>query len=75
MALKSLAISRLSSFERLLISAEDDIFDDLFNGYAPAGFMQIALATGNWPDPEATKRRAYELYEEALAEKNTCSSG
>jgi hypothetical protein len=57
------------------MSAQDDIFDDLFHGCALVAFVQIALATGDWPDPESTRRRAYELYEEALAKKGRSLSG
>jgi hypothetical protein len=54
---------------------DDDIADDLFHGCALTAFVQIALASGDWPDPESTRRRAYDLYEEALAEKNSRASG
>jgi hypothetical protein len=47
-----------------------DILDDLFQGCALTAFLEQANAQRGWPDPEATRRRAYELYEEALAEKN-----
>jgi hypothetical protein len=48
----------------------DDLFDDLFHGCALAAFVEQASAEQTWPDPEATRRLAYRLYEDALAEKN-----
>ena len=49
---------------------DDDILDDLFLGCALAAFLEQANAQRDWPDSEATRRRAYELYEQALAGKN-----
>jgi hypothetical protein len=48
-----------------------DLLDDLFTACALAAFLDQAEAEQCWPDPEATRRRAYRYYEEALAEKNT----
>ena len=48
----------------------DEILDDLFHGCAFAAFVEQAIAQGGPPDPEATRRRAYRYYEEALAAKN-----
>ena len=48
----------------------DSIFDDLFQSCALTAFLEQAHAEKCWPDPEATRRRAYRMYEEALAEKN-----
>jgi hypothetical protein len=48
----------------------DDILDDLFHGCAFAAFIDQALEDSAPPDAEATRRRAYRYYEEALAEKN-----
>jgi hypothetical protein len=49
---------------------DEEILDDLFHGCAFLAYMeQAALAQGP-PDSEATRRRAYQLYEQALAEKN-----
>ena len=48
----------------------DEILDDLFHGCAFAAFVEQAIAQGGPPDSEATRRRAYQLYEEALASKN-----
>jgi hypothetical protein len=53
------------------MTASDDILDDLFHGCAWAAFLEICRQTGQFPpDCEATRRLAYALYEEALAEKN-----
>ena len=49
----------------------DSVLDDLFAGCALAGFLEIWARTKQFPpDSEATRIRAYQLYEEALAEKN-----
>lgn len=48
----------------------DDILDGLFHGCALTAFLEQAQAERGWPNPEATRRRAYQLYEQALAEKN-----
>ena len=48
----------------------DDILDDLFLGCALAAFLDQAAIEQNWPDAEATRRRAYGYYEEVLAAKN-----
>ncbi len=50
--------------------SDNDILDSVFHGCALAAFLDEANAVGGWPDPEATRRRAYQYYEEALAEKN-----
>ena len=52
------------------MTAGDDILDDLFQGCALTAFLELAHAQQDWPDPQATRRRAYQLYEDALAEKN-----
>jgi hypothetical protein len=49
---------------------EADLLDDLFHGCALAAFIEQAVREGGRPDSEATRRLAYRLYEEALAEKN-----
>ena len=49
---------------------DDNILDDLFQSCALAAFLEQAAIERGWPDPEATRRLAYQLYEEALAEKN-----
>jgi hypothetical protein len=46
----------------------DDILDALFHGCALAAFIDQAVAEQGWPDGEATRRRAYDYYEQALAE-------
>jgi hypothetical protein len=48
----------------------DDIWDDLFHGCAFAAFLDQAVEEQGSPDPEATRRRAYRYYEEALAQEN-----
>ncbi len=50
---------------------DPDIFDDLFHGCALRAYLEQTAIGGVWPpDSEATRVRAYQLYEEALAEKN-----
>ncbi len=49
---------------------DDDILGELFHGCALAAFVDQAIEEGRPPDSEATRRRAYRYYEEALAEKN-----
>ena len=49
---------------------EFDPLDDLFHGCAFAAFVELAALTGGPPDSETTRRRAFELYEQALAEKH-----
>jgi hypothetical protein len=48
----------------------DSILDELFHGCALTAFLEQAALQQGWPDPEATRRRAYRLYEDALAGKN-----
>ena len=48
----------------------NNILDDLFQSCALAAFLERAAIEQDWPDREATRRLAYQLYEEALAEKN-----
>jgi hypothetical protein len=53
------------------MTAGDDIWDDLFHGCAWAAYLEVWARTGQFPpDSEATRRLAYRLYEDALAEKN-----
>ena len=47
-----------------------DLLDDPFHGAAFAAFVEQAVLTGGPPDMEATRRRAFELFEQALAEKH-----
>jgi hypothetical protein len=49
---------------------DDDLLDDLFTGCAVLAFVEQAIAQGGPPDSEATRRRAYRHYEDALAAKN-----
>ena len=53
-----------------MTAIDDDILDDLFLGCAIAAYVDQAIAEGGPPDSEATRRRAYDYYEQALAEKN-----
>jgi hypothetical protein len=48
----------------------DDILDDLFHGCAFAAYAELAAACGGEPDMEATRRLAFQYYEEELAKKN-----
>jgi|GEM_PF-3054498 len=47
----------------------DDILDDLFHGCAFAAFVEEAVACQGLPCEEKTRRRAFRLYGEALAER------
>jgi hypothetical protein len=48
----------------------DDILDGLFHGCALAAFLDQAADERGWPSREATRRRAFDYYEQALREKN-----
>ena len=49
----------------------DDILDNLWHGSAWAAYLDQMAEEGRFPpDREATRRRAYDYYEEALAEKH-----
>ncbi len=50
--------------------SDESIWDELFHGIAFSAFVQQAIEQGGPPDQELTRRRAFRLYEEALAEKN-----
>lgn len=52
-----------------------DPLNDLFLGCALAALLEQARAEQGWPGREATRQRAYRLYEDALAEKNGSASG
>lgn len=52
------------------MTADQDLWDDLFHACAWDAFLVQARAVQGWPDPEATRRLAYHYYEEALAEKS-----
>ncbi len=54
---------------------DDEILDDLFLGCALQAYLEQAAIEQGWPDSEATRRRAYRLYEDALAEKNRAKAG
>ena len=54
----------------------DDILDGLFHGSALMAYVQVAAELNCWPPPvEATRLRAYDLYEQSLAEKNRRKTG
>jgi hypothetical protein len=58
-----------------MTSPQDEFWDDLFHGCAVAAYVDQAVEEGRWPpDAEATKRRAYRYYEEALAAKTLAKS-
>ena len=44
------------------------------SGVALTAFLQVAMEQGAMPDSEKTRRRAYDLYEETLRNKNTDTS-
>jgi hypothetical protein len=49
----------------------ESVLDDLFHFCALRAYLEVYAATKQFPpDSEATRRRAYQLYEDALAEKN-----
>jgi len=48
---------------------------DLFHNCALVAFVEEARAQGTWPDCEATRQRAFALYEQELhREKNSTAS-
>jgi len=49
---------------------DDSFLDDPFHGAAWAAFAELYRETGGMPDSEATRIRAYRIYEEELAGKN-----
>jgi hypothetical protein len=52
------------------MTGDDEIWDDLFHGCAFAAFLDQAAVEQGWPDPDATRRRAYRYYEQALADRH-----
>lgn len=48
----------------------DEILDDLFHGCAFAAFVELATLHGEEPESQATKERAYAIYEEELAARS-----
>jgi hypothetical protein len=51
-----------------------DPLDDIFHACALRAFIEQSRIDQNWPNPEATRCRAYSLYEEALAAKHRARS-
>jgi hypothetical protein len=52
------------------MSDNDNIWDDPFHGAAFAAFVDEATMSQGPPCPERTRMRAYQYFEQALAEKN-----
>ena len=53
-----------------------DILEDPFHFAALLAYLEVATQTRQFPpDSETTRLRAYQLYEEGLAEKNARRSG
>ncbi len=48
----------------------DNILDDLFHGCALVAYLDEVRRTQDWPGYEATRRRAFHYYEEALRDKH-----
>jgi hypothetical protein len=46
------------------------ILDDLFHGCALVAFVEQSRQEQGWPQPEATRQRAYDLYERLLASRH-----
>jgi len=44
----------------------DEILDGIFHGCALAAYLDQAEVEQGWPSSEATRRRAYQLYEDSL---------
>jgi len=47
-----------------------DPLDDLFHACALEAFLEQARLQKAWPEEEATRRRAFLLYEEKLAQEH-----
>lgn len=47
----------------------EDIMDDLFHGCAFVAYIEEATKAGGEPCSELTRRRAFQYFEAALAEK------
>jgi len=52
----------------------DPILDDLFHACAWQAFIAEARAVQGWPDPEKTRQRCYQMFEEQLAVKSGSTS-
>ena len=53
------------------MTADDSFWDNIFHGCAWAAYLEILAATRQFPpDSEATRRLAYQYYEQELAENN-----
>jgi hypothetical protein len=51
-------------------SEQNDILDEMFLGCALSAFLQVAFEQGAMPEAETTRRRAYDLNEDALRSRN-----
>ncbi|MFO0942307.1 MAG: hypothetical protein U0930_16335 [Pirellulales bacterium] len=58
-----------------MTNLDEDLFDDLFHGCAFAAFLDEAALTKTPPCSERTRRRAYQYFEQALAEKHAKQPG
>ena len=52
------------------MNPDDPLWDDEFHGSAWQAFAEGVAGIGGIPDSGATKRRAYQIYEQGLAAKN-----
>jgi len=48
----------------------DEFLDDLFHGCALVAYIEQARAQQDWPNCEATRIRAFALFEEQLRKKH-----
>ncbi len=53
---------------------DETILDDPFLGCALTAFLQVAREQGAMPYSDKTRRRAYDLYEKTLRDKNMATS-
>ena len=51
------------------MTLDDSILDDTFHGCAFAAYVDLARSTGQPPGSEATRRLAFQYYEEELKRK------
>jgi hypothetical protein len=57
--------------DQVRCSLTGDILENLFHFCALRAYLEVYAETRQFPpDSEATRRLAYQVYEEALAEKN-----
>jgi hypothetical protein len=59
----------------IAIPDQDDLWDSLWHGCVWAAYFDQMAEEGRFPpDSEATRRRAYDYYEQALREKNAAKA-